>query len=70
MQNSEFCIRITNLDETQTSPGIWSLQNSVISIRIASLYGSQPSSVDFVLNTAHYGQELLVFLGPRPHLWY
>ena len=44
------------------------LQNGVISIRITSLYGSQRSSVVFISKTAHYGQEILVSLGPRPYL--
>ena len=48
-QNSEFCTRITNLCESHTSPVILCLQNSVISIRIASLYGSQPLSMVFAL---------------------
>ena len=45
-------------------------QNNVISIRITSLYRSQPSSVVFIFKTAHYGPELLVPIGPRPHLSY
>ena len=44
------------------------MQNSVISIRITSLYGSHPSSVVFTFKTAHYGPELLVSMGPRPYL--
>ena len=44
------------------------MQNSVISIRITSLYGSHPSSVVFIFKTAHYGPELLVSMGPRPYL--
>ena len=43
-------------------------QNSVISTRITCLYGSQTSSVVFIFKTAHYGQEILVSLGPRPYL--
>ena len=46
------------------------MQNNVISIRITSLYGSQPSSVDFACKTATLAQELQVSMGPRPHLWF
>ena len=44
------------------------MQNKVISIRITSLYGTQPSSVVFACKTATLGPELLVSMGPRPHL--
>ena len=40
-------------------------QNNVISIRITSLYGSQPSSVVFACNTATFDSELQVSMGPR-----
>ena len=46
------------------------MQNNVISIRITTLYWSQPSSVAFVCKTATLGPELQVSMGPRPHLWY
>ena len=46
------------------------MQNNVISIRITSLYGSQPSSVVFVCKTATFGSELQVSMGPRPHLMF
>ena len=45
------------------------MQNNVISIRITSLYGSQPSFVAFACITATLGPELQVSMGPRPHLW-
>ena len=45
-------------------------QNSDFSIRITSLYGSQPSSVVFASKTATLGSELEVSIGPRPHLWF
>ena len=38
------------------------------SIRITSLYGSQPSSVVFVCKTAAFWPELQVSIGPRSHL--
>ena len=44
------------------------MQNNVISFRITSLYGSQPSSVVFALKTATFGPELQVSMCPRPHL--
>ena len=40
----------------------------VISIRITSLWGSQPSSVVFACKKATLGPELKVCIGPRPHL--
>ena len=44
------------------------MQNSVISIRITSLYGSQPSIVVYACKTATLGPDLQVSMGPRPHL--
>ena len=44
------------------------MKNNVISFRITSLYGSQPSSVVFAFKTATLGPELQVSMGPRPHL--
>ena len=46
------------------------MQNNVISIRITSLYGSQPSSVVFACKTATLGPELHVSKGPTHHLWF
>ena len=46
------------------------MYNSVLSIRITSLYGSQPSSVVFECKTATFGPELQVSMGTRPHLWF
>ena len=46
------------------------MQNNVISIRINSLYGSQPSFVVFACKTAALGPEKQVSMGPRPHLWF
>ena len=45
-------------------------QNSDFSIRITSIYGSQPSSVVFANKTATLGSELEVSIGPRTHLWF
>ena len=46
------------------------MQNNVISIRITSLYWSQPSFVVFACKTATLGPELQIPKGPRPHLWF
>ena len=46
------------------------MQNNVNSIRITSLYESQPSFVVFECKTATLGPELQVSMGPRPHLWF
>ena len=42
---------------SQTSPVIFCMQNNVPSIRITSLYGSQPSSVAFACKTATFGPQ-------------
>ena len=44
------------------------MENSNFSIWITSLYVSQPSSVVFAYQTASFGPELQVSMGPRPHL--
>ena len=46
------------------------MQNNVISIRNTSLYGSLLSSAVFACETATFGPELQVSMGPRPHLWF
>ena len=46
------------------------IQNSDFSTRIASLYGSQPSSVVFAFEAATLAPELQVSMGPSPHLWF
>ena len=48
----------------------FSIQNSDFSTRIASLYGSQPSSVVFAYKTATLAPELQVSMGLSPHLWF
>ena len=45
------------------------MKNSVLSTRISSLYVFQPSPVVVCMQTAPLGPELIVSLGPRPHLW-
>ena len=49
---------------------VFGIQNSAFSTRIASLYGSQPSSVVFALKTAPLAPELKVSMGPSPHLYF
>ena len=44
------------------------MQNIVISIRITSLYESQPSSVVFASKRASFGPELHLSMGPSAHL--
>ena len=48
---------------------VFGIQNSDFSTRIANLYGSQPSSAVFAFKTATLPPELLVSMGPSPHLW-
>ena len=44
------------------------IHNSAFWTRISCLYGSQTSSVVFEYQTASFGPELQVSMGPRPHL--
>ena len=44
------------------------MYNSVLNIRITSVYGSQPSSVVFAFKTATLWPQLHMSLGPRSHL--
>ena len=53
---------------SQTSPVVLCMENNVISIRITSLYGSQPSSVIFAYKTVPFGSELQVSMYPRLRL--
>ena len=47
---------------------VFGIQNSDFSTRIASLYRSQPSFAVFAFKTATLLPQLLVSMGPRPHL--
>ena len=49
---------------------VFGIQNSNFRTRIASLYGSQLSSAVFAFKTATLPPELLVSMGPSPHLWF
>ena len=58
MQTSAFWVKSACFYGAQTSPVVLCMQNGVISTRITSLYGSQPSSVVFASKTAAFGPEL------------
>ena len=49
---------------------IFCMQNNAISVRITSLYGSQPTFLVFACKTATLGPELQVSMSPRPHPWF
>ena len=49
---------------------VFGIQNSDFGTRIASLYGSHPSSVIYTFKTATLAPELQVSMGPSPHLWF
>ena len=49
---------------------VFGIQKSDFRSRIASLYGSQPSSAVFAFKTATLPPELLVSMGPSPPLWF
>ena len=66
--NSVLSTRIKRLYGFQPSPVVLCMQNSDFSIWITSLYLSQPSSVVFAGNTACLASELLVSMGPSPHV--
>ena len=70
MQNNVISTRITSLHRSQSSPVVLCMQNTVINFRITSLFWSQSSSVLFECKTASMGPELLVSMGPSPHLWF
>ena len=60
--------RIRSLHGYQPSPVVLWMQISVISIRITSLYWSQPVPVAFACKPAPFGEELQVSIGPRLQL--
>ena len=49
---------------------VFGVQNSDFSIRITSVYGTQPSFVAFECKTVTLEPELQVSMGPRLHLWF
>ena len=68
MQNRVNRSRMTLVYWSQPQSVVLSTQNSDFSVRINSLYGTQPSFVDFACKTTRLASELLVSMGPRPHL--
>ena len=70
IQNSDFWVRITSLYGAQTSLVVLCLQNTVICIRITSLHGSQTSPFVLCMQNSVIRSELLVSMGPSPHLWF
>ena len=65
MQNCDFWVRTTSLYESQNSPVVLCMQNNLISIKITSLYGSQPSLMFFfAFKTASLAPELQVSMVP------
>ena len=70
IQNSAFSNRITRLHGSHTSPVVLCMQYSVISPRITSIHGSQTSPVVLCMQTTWLASELLVSMGPNPHLWF
>ena len=69
MQNSDFRTRLASLYGSQTSSVVLSLHISVLSTRTKRLYWFQPSPVFFTSKRAGLASELLVSMGPSPHLW-
>ena len=58
----------TSLYGFQTSHVVLCMQNGMISTRITSLYGSQPSPVVFGCITVSFGPEQVVSMSRRHHL--
>ena len=70
MKNGVISTRKTSLQGSQTSPVVLCMQNSVISPRTTSLHVSQTSLLFRECKTMWLGSELLVSMGPSPHLWF
>ena len=68
MQNSVFWTRITSLYGSQTWPVVLGMYISVFSSRNTSLYWPKTSSVVFACKTAWLAPELIVSVGPSPHV--
>ena len=54
----------------QPSPVVLCMQNSDFRTIITSLCGSKTQTVVFACKTATLWPQLLVSMGPRPHLWF
>ena len=70
MQNSVLRYGFTLVYWSLPSSVVLCIQNGVFSIRNTSLYVYQPSFVAFACKAATLGPELIVSIGPRPHLWF
>ena len=70
MQSIVLRSRMTLVYWSRRSSGVLCVQNSAFSIRITSLYESQPSFVAFECKTATLGPVLQVSMGHRLHLWF
>ena len=70
MYNSVISTRITKLYWFQPSSVVLCIQNSNLMTTIACVYGSQTSPAIFACKTAWLASELLVFMGPSPHVWF
>ena len=70
IQNNDLSIRITSRCGSQTSPvDLW-MQNRVLRSRRTLVYWTQPSSVVLCIQNSDLTAELLVSMGPSPHLWF
>ena len=63
-------VQSTSLYGFQHSSVVWCIQNSDLMTTIACVYGSQTSPAIFACKTAWLASELLVFMGPSPHVWF
>ena len=70
MKNSDFRTRTTSLCRWIDPTCGFCMQNSDFWTRITSLYGSQTSPVIFCKENSVLASELLVSMGPNPHLWF
>ena len=70
MQNIVISARITSLYGSQPSFVVLCIQKSDFCTRISSLYRSQTSPVVSACKTSWLASELLVSMGPSPHLWF
>ena len=70
MKNSDFRTRIISLCRWRDPTCGFCMQNSAFWTRITSLYGSQTSPVIFCKENSCLASELLVSMGPSPHLRY
>ena len=70
MQNRDFRTRITSLYDSQTSPVVVCMHNGMISIMKTGLSWSQTNLSFCACKSAWFAPDLLVSVGPSPHLWF